>query len=124
MGAKLAAPDKLVINVMGDGALGMCGMDLETAARERIPILTILLNNGALGGYEKYMPIATEKYRLKYLTGDYAQVADGLGVVAERVEKPQDIIPALQRAAQITHSGRPALLEMITREDPTFSKYW
>jgi acetolactate synthase-1/2/3 large subunit len=124
MGAKCAAPDKLVVNVMGDGALGMCGMDLETAAREQIPILTILLNNGALGGYEKYMPVATEKYRLKYLTGDYAKVADGLGVYAERVEKPEDVIPAIQRATQVTQSGRPALLEIITREDPTFSKYW
>ncbi|MCS6860680.1 MAG: thiamine pyrophosphate-requiring protein [Abditibacteriales bacterium] len=124
MGAKLAAPEKLVINVMGDGALGMCGMDLETAARERIPILTIVLNNGALGGYEKYMPVATEKYRLKYLSGNYTQVAEGLGVVAERVEKPQDIRPALRRATAVVQSGRPALLEVITREDATFSKYW
>ena len=55
MGAKLAAPDRLAINVMGDAAFGMSGLDLETAVREKIPILTIVLNNSALGGYEKHM---------------------------------------------------------------------
>jgi acetolactate synthase-1/2/3 large subunit len=124
LGAKLAAPDKLVINVLGDGALGMCGMDLETAVRERIPILTILLNNGALGGYEKFMPVAIEKYRLKYLSGDYARVADGLGVYSERVERPGEIVHAIRRGAQVVAAGRPALLEFITREETAFSKFW
>src|SRR3989442_8897750 len=45
MGAKLAAPDKLCINFWGDAAIGFTGMDFETAARERIPILSILSNN-------------------------------------------------------------------------------
>ena len=63
LGAKLAAPDKLVIQFLGDTALGMCGMDLETAVRERIPILTVLVNNGLMGGYEKHIPLASEKYR-------------------------------------------------------------
>ena len=46
MGAKLAAPEKQVINVMGDAAFGMAGMDIETAVRSEIPILTVILNNG------------------------------------------------------------------------------
>ena len=58
LGAKLAAPDKLVIHFLGDTALGMCGMDLETAARERIPILTVLVNNGLMGGYDRHIPLA------------------------------------------------------------------
>src|SRR5438105_681983 len=45
MGAKLAAPDKLCVNVWGDAAIGFTGMDFETAVRERIPILSVLLNN-------------------------------------------------------------------------------
>jgi acetolactate synthase I/II/III large subunit len=121
MGAKLAAPHKLCINVMGDGAFGMAGMDFETAARERIPILTILLNNSALGGYEKLMPVATERYRLKFLSGDYAKVAEGLGGYSERVEQPADIIPAIQRAQEQIAIGKPALLEVITREEGAFS---
>lgn len=122
MGAKLAAPEKLTVNVMGDAAFGMAGMDFETAVRERIPILTILLNNSAMGGYEKYMPVATERYGTKFLSGDYAKVAEGLGGYSEKVENPADIIPAIQRARKQVEAGRPALLEVITREDAVFSR--
>lgn len=123
MGAKLAAPDRLVVNVMGDAAFGMAGMDLETAVRERIPILTIVLNNSALGGYEKHLPVATERYGTKFLSGNYARVADGLGSYSERVEKPQDIVPAIQRAKKVVESGQPALVEMITKEEKEFSRF-
>jgi thiamine pyrophosphate-dependent acetolactate synthase large subunit-like protein len=124
MGAKLAAPDKQVVHFMGDAAFGMCGMDVETAARERIPILTVIVNNSALGGYEKYMPIATERYGTKFLTGSYAGVATALGAFGERVEQPSEIVPAIRRAEAALADGKPAVLEMITREEPTFSKHW
>jgi acetolactate synthase-1/2/3 large subunit len=124
MGAKLAAPEKLVVTVIGDTGFGMCGLDVETAARLRIPILVILLNNGAMGGYEKHIPIATERYGMKFLSGDYTKVADGLGAHAERVEQPRDIVPAIQRAVTQTREGRPALIEFITREEGAFSKPW
>ena len=51
MGARLARPDWLAVNIMGDAAFGMVGMDFETAVRSRLPILTIVLNNGLMGGY-------------------------------------------------------------------------
>ncbi|MCZ6679055.1 MAG: thiamine pyrophosphate-requiring protein [Candidatus Poribacteria bacterium] len=122
MGAKLAAPEKLAVNVMGDAAFGMAGMDFETAARERIPILTIILNNSALGGYEHHMPIATKRFGTKFLSGDYAKVAEGLGGYSERVENPADIIPAIHRAQKEIDGGKPALLEVITREEGAFSR--
>jgi thiamine pyrophosphate-dependent acetolactate synthase large subunit-like protein len=53
MGAKLAAPQKTVLNVMGDTAVGMCGTDFETAAREKIGIITVILNNGAMGATKR-----------------------------------------------------------------------
>ena len=59
MGAKLAKPEWLTINLLGDAAFGMVGMDFETAVRNRIPILTILMNNGVMGGYTKKQPIAS-----------------------------------------------------------------
>lgn len=124
MGGKLAAPEKLVITVMGDAAFGMCGMDLETAARERLPILLILLNNGAMGGYEKHLPVATQRYNTKYLSGDYSRVAEGLGAYAERITEPGEIIPAIRRGVTQVDEGRPALLEFITREEGEFSKPW
>jgi uncharacterized protein len=124
LGAKLAAPDKLVIHFLGDTALGMCGMDLETAARERIPILTVLLNNGTMGGYDRHLPFAGEKYRSRYLGGDYVKVADGLGVAAERVTEPAQIVPALRRGIRATEGGRPALVEFATREETRLSRPW
>jgi acetolactate synthase-1/2/3 large subunit len=120
MGAKLAFPDRLCINIMGDAAFGMVGIDFETAVRSGIPILTIVMNNGLLGGYEKLLPISTARYGTRYLSGQYSPVAQSLGGYTERVEKPQDIIPALRRAIQETEAGRPALLEFITREEPVF----
>jgi acetolactate synthase-1/2/3 large subunit len=122
MGAKLAAPEKLVVNVLGDAAFGMCGLDLETAVRLRIPILTILFNNSAMGNYEKMQPVAVERYGIKRLTGDYAGVARSLGAYSERVEAPAEIIPAIRRAQAALAKGQPALLELITREEPAFSR--
>jgi len=118
MGAKLAAPDKTVVNVLGDTAFGMVGMDVETAVREQIPILTVLLNNGAMGNYERYIPKSIARYRTKYLTGNYSDVARGLGAHAERVEQPGMIATALQRALAANREGRPALVEFMTREEP------
>ena len=123
MGAKLARPDKTAVNLMGDGAFGMVGMDFETAVREKIPILTIIVNNSKLGGYQRHFPIASERYNLNLLSGDYTKVAEGLGGYSERVEQPHDIIPALQRAKKAVDSGQPALIEIITREELDFSTY-
>ncbi len=122
MGAKLAQPEKMVVHCLGDTALGMCGMDLETKARERIPVLTVLINNGAMGGYEHYMPLATEKYRSKFLTGEYLGLARSLGGWAERVERPEHIGPAIQRAVAVVDGGEPAFLEFITKEEGEFSR--
>ncbi len=124
MGAKLAAPDHLAVNLMGDVAFGMVGMDFETAVRSKIPILTVMLNNGLMGGYDKYLPVSTERWGLRYVSGDYAKVAEGLGGYTERVEKPPDLVPAFRRAIEEVTAGRPALLEVITREEAEYPKYW
>jgi acetolactate synthase-1/2/3 large subunit len=123
MGAKLGRPDWLSVNVMGDAAFGMVGMDFETAVRNQIPILTVVLNNGRLGGYDHLLPISSERYRLRYMPGNrYSQAAEALGGYAERVEQPEALQPALKRCIQQAGSGRAALLEVITREDPTLPK--
>ena len=124
MGAKLAMPGRTVATIMGDAAFGMVGMDFETAVRERIPILVVLLDNGCLGGYGKHMPIASAKYGTRFLSGNYARVAEGLGGYSERVEAPDEVVPAIRRALAAMEEGRPALLDVITKEDPVFSRYW
>ena len=124
LGAKLAAPEKTVVNLMGDTAVGMCGTDFETASRNRIGTITVIVNNGAMGGYEKNIPIAVEKYGSKFLTGDYTKMADSLGCHAETITQPGDIAPALARAQEIAAGGQPVVLEIITREEPVFSQYY
>ena len=118
MGAKIAAPDKLAVNFMGDAAFGMVGMDVETAVREEIPILTMLLNNSAMGNYERNIPRSSELYGTKLLSGDYSRVADGLGAWTRRVERPEEIGPAIEAGIVATREGRPALIEFITKEEP------
>ena len=63
MGAKLAEPKKLCVNVMGDAAIGMTGMDIETAARNRIAILTVVFNNGVMGAERDVLKISDAEIR-------------------------------------------------------------
>ncbi|MBN9279243.1 MAG: thiamine pyrophosphate-requiring protein [Hyphomicrobium sp.] len=122
MGAKLAKPDKLCINVWGDAAIGFTGMDFETAVRERIPILSILLNNFSMAIELKVMPVSTEKYRATDISGDYAAMARAFGGYGERVEKPGDIVAAIKRGVAATEKGQPALLEFITSKEVEVSR--
>jgi acetolactate synthase-1/2/3 large subunit len=119
MGAKLAKPERTVVNVMGDGAFGMVGMDFETAVREKIPITTILLNNSGLGTYFAATPTTSK------LSGDYSGIAEALGGYTEKVEKPDEITPAIKRAVESNKSGRAALLEIVSGVDVELqTRYW
>jgi len=123
MGAKLANPDKMVVHILGDASVGMAGLDFETAVREKIPILSIVLNNSRFGGYDHMLPTATQRYNVDRVSGDYAKVAEALGFHAERVKQPAEFIPAIKRAKGVLAAGQPAFIEIITRVDTDFSKY-
>ena len=123
MGAKLAEPKKLCVNVMGDAAIGMTGMDIETAARNKIAILTIVFNNGVMGAERDVLKISDEKYGSMTVGGNYTKVAEGLNVAARRVEKPGDIVGAIKEAVSTTESGSPFLLEFVVKEGRDFSRY-
>jgi thiamine pyrophosphate-dependent acetolactate synthase large subunit-like protein len=123
MGAKLAKPDKLCINVWGDAAIGFTGMDFETAVRERLPILSILMNNFSMAIELKVMPVATEKYRSTDISGHYADFAKALGGYGERVTEPGEIQAAIRRGIEKTREGTPALLEFITEKAVDVSRF-
>ena len=123
MGAKLAHPDKLCVNVWGDAAIGFTGMDFETAVRERIPILSVLFNNFSMAIELKVMKVATEKYRSTDISGNYADMARAFGGWGERVTAPGEIVPAIKRAIAKTREGTPALLEFITAKEVDISFY-
>ena len=121
IGAKLAAPDKFCVNFMGDAAFGMTGLDFETAVRCDLPILTIVLNNSTMAIERDHLAISHGKFRTRDIGGSYAELGRALGGYSERVERPDEIAPAIQRARRATEDGRAALLEFITGEEITFS---
>ena len=123
MGAKLVHPEKTCINFWGDAAIGFTGMDFETAVRERIPILSCLMNNFSMAIELKVMPISTEKYRSTDISGNYADMAKAFGGYGERVTDPNQIKAAIQRGIEQTKAGKPALLEFITAKETRVSKF-
>ncbi|MGN6671835.1 MAG: thiamine pyrophosphate-dependent enzyme, partial [Thermomicrobiales bacterium] len=123
MGAKLAHPEKLCINVWCDAAIGFTGLDFETAVRERLPILSILLNNVSMAIELPIMQTATAKYRSTDISGNYADMAKAFGGYGERVTTPDQVVPAITRAIAQTEAGVPALLEFITAQEITFSVF-
>lgn len=123
MGAKLAQPDRLCINVWGDAAIGMTGMDLETCARAGIPILSVVFNNYAMGMEDRIMATSRSRFGSTDISGDYAEMAHAFGLHSERVTAPSEIEPALRKAIAATEDGTPALLEFITTRDKAYSTF-
>ena len=121
MGAKLAARDKFCVNFMGDAAFGMTGLDFETAVRCGIPITTIVLNNSAMAIERHALVVSHDRYRTRDIGGRYADMGRAMGGQAERVEKPADIVPALERARKANEGGQAVLLEFVTSEEIAFS---
>jgi acetolactate synthase-1/2/3 large subunit len=122
MGAKLAAPEKFCVNFMGDAAFGMTGLDFETAVRNNIATLTIVLNNNFMAAETHSMQASHERYGTMNILGNYADLAKSLGGWSERIEDPGDIVPALRRARKVTDDGKAALLEFITGREINYSR--
>ncbi len=121
IGAKLAAPDKFTVNFMGDAAFGMVGLDFETAARNNIPILTVVFNNSTMAITAGAMATSHELYSTRDIGGNYADMARAMGGWSEKVENPSDVAAAIRRARSATENGQASLLEFITSEESDFS---
>ncbi len=123
IGAKIAKPDRFCLNFMGDGAFGMSGLDIETAARAGAPITTVVLNNGGMATYPGGYPTAREQFGTTEMTGDYAKIAEGMGAVGITVIKPTEMIPALEQAQQLNADGRTVLLDVHTNMEARRSRF-
>ncbi len=123
MGAKLAHPEILCINVWCDAAIGMTGMDFETAVRCNIPVLSILFNNYAMAMEFKVMALSREKFASTDISGNYADWAKALGGYGDRITEPSQVVTALQKGIAATKAGRPALLEFITTTEKIYSTF-
>jgi acetolactate synthase-1/2/3 large subunit len=115
IGAKMAKPEKVCVNFMGDAAFGMTGLDFETAVRSNLPIITVVLNNSTMAVETDAMQASHRLYNTRDLGGNYADMGRAMGGYAERIEDPAEVIPAFQRARRVTEQdGRAVLLEFIT----------
>lgn len=108
LGAKVAKPDTQVIVLSGDGSFGMNGMEIDTMVRKNIPALIVISNNGGWAG----AGVMNAGRDLGF--SRYDEMAKVFGAHGEFVERPEDIRPALERAAA---SGKPAVVNVIT--DPS-----
>ncbi len=75
-----------------------------------------------MSNYEKIYPVAAERYGFKFLGGDYSALARALGAHSERVEKPDEVIPALRRSLEVLEAGQPVVFEAITKEEGAVSQ--
>ncbi|HXM56629.1 MAG TPA: thiamine pyrophosphate-binding protein [Candidatus Dormibacteraeota bacterium] len=105
LGAKVAKPDKQVVVLHGDGSMGLNAMELDTAVRHGIDVVTVISNNGGWTAADR--PKAGRD--LGYTRFDL--MARSLGCHGEHVEHPDDIRPALERAAR---SGGPSVVNVVT----------
>ena len=117
IGAKLAQPDKVCVNFMGDAAFGMVGLDFETAVRSNIPIITVVLNNSHMAAEVSAMADSHRLYNTRDLCGNYADMGRAMGGYAERIEDPGEGVGGLRprpaalpsrRAAPYCWSSSPA----------------
>ncbi len=112
LGIQMSRPDERVISLMGDGSFWMVAQDLETAVRENIPVVTVVANNFAFGNTRDRQRVEHGgRYSgVFYGNPDFAELARLVGAYGERVEKADDLVPAIQRALD---SGRPAVIDVI-----------
>ncbi len=115
IGAKLANPNKFCLNLMGDGAFGMSGTDIETASRSKVAITTVLLNNGGMATYGPGMfPTAREQYGVSHMQGDYAMIANGMGAIGISVTTPEELKNALIAAQKHNAEGDTVLIDVYS----------
>ncbi|MDA8397336.1 MAG: acetolactate synthase large subunit [Actinomycetota bacterium] len=113
IGAKVGRPDKIVWAVDGDGCFQMTAQELVTASAERIPVKIALLNNAYLGMVRQWQEMFyDQRYSEVYLSPDlpdYVKWAEAMGCVALRVEAPEEVAPAIEKANEI--NDRPVVIE-------------
>ncbi len=117
IGAKVGNPDKVCVNVAGDGCFRMNMNELATASRYKLPIIEIVINNHVLGMVRQWQTLFYQKHYSETVfedNVDYCKVAEGLGCTAIRVTKKSEVVPALEKA--LSAEG-PVLIDCLIEED-------
>ena len=117
IGAKVGNPDKICVNIAGDGCFRMNMQELATASRYNIPIIQVVINNHVLGMVRQWQTLFyDQRYSQTVLNDkvDFCKVAEGLGCEAIRVTKKEEVAPAIEKALSM---NAPVLLDCIIPED-------
>ena len=117
IGAKMGRPDKICINIGGDGCFRMNMNELATASRYNIPIIQVIINNHVLGMVRQWQTLFYDKrYSQTVLNDkvDFCKVAEGLGCEAILVTKKEEVAPAIEKAISL---GKPVVINCIIPED-------
>ena len=117
IGAKVGNPDKVCVNVAGDGCFRMNMNELATASRYNLPIIEIVINNHVLGMVRQWQTLFYQQHYSQTVFEDkvdYCKVAEGLGCTAIRVTKKSEVVPALKKALA---SKGPVLIDCLIEED-------
>ncbi len=117
IGAKMGKPEKICVNIAGDGCFRMNMNELATASRYDIPIIQIVINNHVLGMVRQWQTLFYGKrYSQTVLSDkvDFCKVAQGLGCEAIRVTKKEEVAPAIEKAIALK---TPVLIECVIPED-------
>ena len=121
IGAKMGQPDKVCINIAGDGCFRMNMNELATASRYNIPIIQVVINNQVLGMVRQWQTLFYGKrYSQTVLNDkvDFCKVAEGLGCQAYRITKKEEVLPTIKKAIE---AGEPVLIDcMIDSDDKVF----
>jgi acetolactate synthase-1/2/3 large subunit len=116
IGAKVGKPERMVWAVDGDGCFQMTAQELVTASAERIPVKIAILNNAYLGMVRQWQEMFyEERYSEVYLSPDlpdYKMWAEAMGCVGMRVESPEEVLPAIEKANEI--DDRPVVIDFRT----------
>jgi len=125
IGAKIARPDKLTVQIVGDFGFEFCSEELAVACMYKIPILILIVNNGYLSlirqaekyGYQMNYEVSIW-YEAENKMIDFVKFAEAFGARGERVERPEEIKPAIQRALQwMSRNQKPAILDIIVERE-------
>ena len=117
IGAKMGRPDKICVNIAGDGCFRMNMNELATASRYNIPIIQVVINNHVLGMVRQWQTLFYDhRYSQTVLNDkvDFCKVAEGLGCMAIRVTSKEEVAPAFEKAIA---ANCPVLIECMIRED-------
>ena len=117
IGAKIGRPEKMVVNVAGDGCFRMNMNEIATAARYQVPVIELVLNNHVLGMVRQWQTLYYgQRYSATVLNDqvDFVKLAEAMGAVGMRVTKKEEVAPALEKAIAM---GRPVVLECVIDSD-------